>query len=474
MRALWVATLLALFASMVLPVAADERDDRVIEPGFVFAVAFPASEGQSALLVQATSWRAESYHYILTISNLSPWPLADILVLDRYFPPDPDVELSQSWDIPLLDPGQTASIALRYDEGPIEDGCHQLELSWGEGWSAVLMDCGETGTSTMWEIVATEEMATYPSDELLTLPEPTRGSKLGLHVTRNSDTAIMALVEEAQPAVIVAVGDLGWLADVKEVSPNTITIGRLEEVDQTLTGDPVERAQAFVDGHAGQYLANPGVDYWLGWNEPGIDGPEQMAWYAEFESARVLALADIGLKAAIGNFSTGTPEADEFAAFLPAIMAAKHYQGILALHEYAAPSMRDGVGHGIPGIDASPEAGALTLRYRYWYETYLRHNDLVIPLVITEAGIDGGVLAAQHVGYAGWETFTGEQPEGVASITLDDYLVDLDWYDNELRRDPYVYGFAVFNIGDPTGQWASFDLTDELGYLSSIALSKAE
>ncbi|NLX35770.1 MAG: hypothetical protein GXY68_03665, partial [Chloroflexi bacterium] len=71
-------------------------------------------------------------------------------------------------------------------------------------------------------------------------------------------------------------------------------------------------------------------------------------------------------------------------------------------------------------------------------------------------------------------TFTGEQPEGVASITLDDYLVDLDWYDNELRRDPYVYGFAVFNIGDPTGQWASFDLTDELGYLSSIALSKAE
>ncbi len=469
-----LAALLALLALLASPVAADEWDERAIEAGFVYAVAFPEPDGDTVLLVQGTSWLADGYYYVLTLSNLSPWPLADILVLDRYFPPDPDIELSQSWEIALLDPGQTASIALRYEEGPLSDACHQLEMSWGEGWSAVLMDCGETGTSTMWEIVTSEEMATYPSSEPLTLAEPGGRSKLGLHVTRNSDAAIMAFVEDAQPAVIVAVGDLGWLSDVKEVSPDTITIGRLEEVDQTLTGDPVERAREFVNGHAGQYLANPGVDYWLGWNEPGIDGPDQMAWYAQFESERVLAMAEIGLRAAIGNFSTGTPEADEFAAFVPAIMAAKNNQGILALHEYAAPSMREGVGHGIPGLDASLDAGALTLRYRYWYETYLRHNDLVIPLVITEAGIDGGVLTSLPGDYAGWETFAGEQPEGMQRITLDDYLVDLDWYDNELRRDPYVYGFAVFNVGNPEGEWASFDLTSELSSLTSIALSKGE
>ncbi len=114
------------------------------------------------------------------------------------------------------------------------------------------------------------------------------------------------------------------------------------------------------------------------------------------------------------------------------------------------------------------------MRYRYWYETYLRHNDLVIPLVITEAGIDGGVLTSLPGDYAGWETFASEQPEGMQRITLDDYLVDLDWYDNELRRDPYVYGFAVFNVGNPEGEWASFDLTSELSSLTSIARSKGE
>jgi len=317
-------------------------------------------------------------------------------------------------------------------------------------------------------------MATYPPEAPLSLAEPTGSSKLGVHVTRNSDPAIMAFVEASQPAVVVALGDLGWLADVKKVSPGTITVGRLAEEDQTLAGDPAQRARAFVDAHAGQYLANPGVDYWLGWNEPGIDSVEQMAWYADFERERVVALAEIGLKAAIGNFSTGTPEPDEFVAFLPAIAAAKEHGGILALHEYSAPSMMDGLGHGLPGLETNADACSLTLRYRYWYETYLRHNDLVIPLIVTEAGIDGGVLRGS-AGVSGWQSLSGDDvPSGITAITLDDYLADLDWYDNELRRDPYVLGFAVFNVGDADGEWASFDLTSSLSKLALIRLQKAE
>lgn len=469
---LLVALLLALLAG-ALPVAADENDLRAVEAGFVYAVQFPEPAAQSALLLQATSWVSDAYFYVLTITNLSPWPIAQFNLLDRYFPPDPTIELSQLWEIELLEPGQSESIALRYDQGPLADACHQLELSWGQGWSTVLMDCGGPSTATLWEIAANEEMATYPPEEPLTVPDPSGASKLGLHVTRNADPAIMAFVEDAQPAVITGVGDLGWLADVKEVSPHTITVGRFEEVDQSLNGDPVTRAREFVNLHAGQYLANPGVDYWLGWNEPGIDGPEEMSWYAEFERERVIAMAEIGLKVAIGNFSTGTPEADEFAAFLPAIAAAKQRQGVLALHEYSAPNMREGIGHGIPGLEAHPEAGSLTLRYRYWYETYLRYNDLVLPLIITEAGIDGGVLQEYGGAYAGWDTFTGELPEQVQGITLEEYLRDLDWYDNELRRDPYVIGFAIFNTGDAGGKWASFDVTAQLDSLAAICYSKS-
>src|SRR5690606_458457 len=100
--------------------------------------------------------------------------------------------------------------------------------------------------------------------------------------------------------------------------------------------DPAAQARAYVQAAAWAYRANPGVDYWLGWNEPGIDEIGQMQWYADFEAERIVAMAELGLKAAIGNFSTGTPEPAEFEAFLPAIRVAKEYGAVLALHEYSA------------------------------------------------------------------------------------------------------------------------------------------
>ncbi len=78
-----LAALLALLALLASPVAADEWDERAIEAGFVYAVAFPEPDGDTVLLVQGTSWLADGYYYVLTLSNLSPWPLADILVLDE-------------------------------------------------------------------------------------------------------------------------------------------------------------------------------------------------------------------------------------------------------------------------------------------------------------------------------------------------------------------------------------------------------
>jgi hypothetical protein len=234
------------------------------------------------------------------------------------------------------------------------------------------------------------------------------------------------------------------------------------------SGDPITRAQEFVVGHAARYLANPGVDYWLGWNEPGIDSTWQMDWYASFEAERARLMTALGLKVAVGNFSTGTPEANEFAAFLPAIEAAKSYGGVLALHEYSAPTMMDGVGLAIPGQEAEADSGALTLRYRYWYEHYMAPAKLVIPLVVAEAGIDGGVLSAQSVAVGGWRDIEATSEEqGLGS-----YLTQLSWYDDELRRDPYVIGFAVFNAGDASGRWASFDVTNELGALAEQMLEK--
>ncbi len=451
-------------------------DPILIEPDVLISSPISPPQGESAvLLVQGTSWAGETYHYILTLANASPWPLDSIYLLDRYFPDDPlSEEQATEWPLGRLEAGQAASFVVNVPEGSFDQACHQIEMRWSEGWSAILMDCSAPPATTIWEIPLSAEMAVYPPQPSLTAAEPTGPSKLGLHVTGSTSPRIMEFIEAAKPAVIVVVGDLGLLAEIKRVSPNTVTLGRLLQGDQSMTGDPREKAREFVLANAGQYLANPGADYWLGWNEPDVSQPWQMAWYASFEEERAVAMAELGLKVAIGNFSTGTPEPERFLEFLPAIKAAKQYGGILALHEYSAPTMQSGLGAGLPGLEGKEHYGALTLRYRYWYDHYLQANDLVIPLVISEAGIDGGVLRSQGVTLGGWRDFRSVERlgAGMQPLTLDDYLAQLSWYDDELRRDPYVIGFAVFNVGDRQGEWASFDLTDELPLLVPIVKAK--
>lgn len=420
------------------------------------------------LLLQATFVPATSPRYVVTMSNLSSWDLYSLFVLDRFFAPESEDEQSAEWFVDVLPAGESVSHVFAYQEADPLACCHQIEMNWSEGWSAFVVDQGEGSRTTLWSVPLSAEMAFVVEEEPLSFDYSDGRSKLGLHVTRNSDPNIMAFIKDAQPAVLVGVGDLGWLTEAKEISPGTITLGRFDEVDQTLTGDPAERAQQFVMAHAARYLANPGVDYWLGWNEPGIDSPADMAWYASFEAERAELMAALGFKVAVGNFSTGTPEADEFAAFLPAIQAAKAHGGVLALHEYSAPTMMEGVGQGIPGHDAEVDSGSLTLRYRYWYEHYLAPARLVVPLVVTEAGVDGGVLVAQKAGLGGWQDFEESGPEG----SLAGYIEQLSWYDDELRRDPYVIGFAVFNAGDASGRWGSFDVTADLGAILQMVSQK--
>lgn len=470
---------LVILAAAMPVILARAGDVAVIDAEILLSSPIAAQPPASTLSLQATFLAGEELQYVLTLSNLSPWPLADVAVLDRCFAPDSERELSHLWEPDRLEPGQAASVVIRYDPAELDgealgDVCHQIELNWSSAWSTFLMDCPGLGNTTLWQIPLSEEMAVYEDVVTLplSLPEPVGRSKIGLHVTRNSSPAIMHFVEQAQPAVIVGVGDLGWLADVKAVSPSTITLGRFEEKGQYFSGDPVQRAQEFVVSHAGRYLANPGVDYWLGWNEPGIGNEWQMQWYAAFEAERARLMHELGLSVAVGNFSTGTPEPELFAAFAPALLAAKEYGGLFALHEYSAPTMLHGIGAAVPGHDAEDDFGALTLRYRYWYENYLGPANLVVPLVITEAGIDGGVLRGQDPPLAGWRDFDGALAEELTVQTLDSYLAEISWYDDELRRDPYVLGFALFNAGDSDGQWASFDITDELGSFATVALSK--
>jgi hypothetical protein len=296
-------------------------------------------------------------------------------------------------------------------------------------------------------------------------------SKLGIHVVRNNDPAIMEFVRRSQPAVVKAVDDVGFLEEVKQASPRTITIGRLTAPHQHYGGEPEEAAQEFVAAQLAQYQANPFVDYWEGWNEPDPN-LENMAWYARFEQERIRLLAGHGFKAAIGGFATGVPEMDEFELFVPAVETAVEYAAILSLHEYSAPDMTYLYGSPLPGYPAYPDRGALTFRYRWYYREILEPRNLVIPLVISEAGIDGiigGRPGPNGLGWADFATYWVQQ--GWADTGEAAFIKQLNWYDNGVRQDGYVIGFTIFTAG-AIAQWEPYNINSILPQLGDYVISQ--
>ncbi len=282
-------------------------------------------------------------------------------------------------------------------------------------------------------------------------------SKLGVHVITNNDPRIMDFVRAARPAVMKAVGDFGFLEEVKRLSPYTITIGRFEARSQDMVGNPEEEARKFVADQMQYYQANRFVDYWEGWNEPDPN-LNRMSWYARFEAERVRVLAQYGFRAAIGGFPAGVPEMDEFMLFVPAIETALQYGGILTLHEGSAPVIYQGYGTDLPGFPFHADRGALSLRYRWYYREILEPAGLVIPLVVSELGVDGIIGNRPGPSGLGWRDFSDYWVRhGIGRTGVDAYLNQLAWYDAEVRQDGYVIGFAVFTAGGGD-RWRTYDV----------------
>ena len=276
-------------------------------------------------------------------------------------------------------------------------------------------------------------------------------SRLGVHVVENNHEGIMNFVRFARPAVMKSVDSLGFLREVKEVSPSTVTVGRVDDIFiQNYIGEPEEAAQDYVNKHLRTYRLNPGVDYWEGWNEPD-PGMQWMSWYARFEQERVRLMARHGFRSAIGGFPPGVPEVEEFRLFVPAVETAIRYGGIMTLHEgdVSTGDMRYLYGSALPGYPYYPDRGGMAFRYRWFYREILEPAGLAIPLVISE------------LEFAGWDT------------TSADNLVynQLAWYDAEARKDPYVIGFAVFTAG-ANGQWKEFDLNPVMSQLTDYVNSQ--
>lgn len=341
-----------------------------------------------------------------------------------------------------------------------------------------------TSTPTITPVLPTETPTPTPTNtptatatryvrELPDLPptDELGPSKLGIHVVRNNNPLIMEFVRRAQPAVIKAVDDLGFLTEVKEVSPRTITVGRHSLDTQDYSGNPEEAAQKFVEKYLHIFQSNPGVDYWEAWNEPDPNY-NNMIWYSRFEQERVRQMAKHGFRCAIGGFSTGVPEMDEFQLFLPAIDVAMQHGGVLSLHEYGAPDMYYLYGDPLPGYPAYPDRGSLTFRYRWFYREFLEPAGMVIPLIITEAGIDGIIGNRPGPSGLGWADFQEYwEDQGLGETGVEAFINQLAWYDAGVRQDGYVIGFTIFTAGG-FDYWEKYNINPILPELTDYVISQ--
>jgi len=321
-----------------------------------------------------------------------------------------------------------------------------------------------------------------------TFPELT-ASKLSVHVVRNEDPQVMQMVRQAHPRLIKAVDDVGWLAEVKQVSPGTIIIGRFTDVksdtleEWTETKDPQTAAREYVAAHLERYRRNPAVDFWEGWNEFSAVPPESWVWFARFEAERACLMQAHGLRAAVGGFPPGTPEYGEMALFAPALEAAHRCGGIFTLHEGVMPIIGCGVSATdpevrIPGAPDFPgvAVGYMTVRYRYWYEGFLKPRGVGdLPLVISELALGGFVedSPCNGPGGADWKSFQKWWvQQGVAGTGPEAYMKVLAWYDQLMREDPYVLGATIFTAGaiSPELNWNDFDVHEVLPLLTDHLL----
>jgi hypothetical protein len=293
-------------------------------------------------------------------------------------------------------------------------------------------------------------------------------TRLGLFISRN-DPRIFDLLSTGNVAIIKTLEyDPNFVTDIKKLSPKTLLIGRIDLPQLDLAGltDPRGAARAFADRLlpiATEPRRKAAIDAWEAYNEPVAETPEHMARLAELEAERTRLLAAQDIRSVVGNFSTGTPPLELWPHFRPALEAALRYRGYLGLHEYSAPTMQFGTPQDPLGWGADPaQEGWLTLRYRKVYRGYLAPNKLVLPLVITETGVDGAVANRPGPAAQGWMDFRQYWDElGMGKDAAGNYVEQLAWYDSCLRQDEYVLAAAIFAAAASPG-FETYEVLDEV------------
>lgn len=219
-----------------------------------------------------------------------------------------------------------------------------------------------------------------------------------------------------------------FVNQLREFLPNAFIVGRVYFAEQPLD-NPEQRGIEVADEVA--KWAEPYrdvIDAWVSYNEPVSHND-----YAGYQAYNKLQVAFAhrlqdhhGLAAVAGNDPPGAVEPADYPKYFGEAIRASRYFGV---HAYSGPDEL--------ALNA-PDAKYYALRYRLIHDELEKAGIKDVPMVLTEVGLGPG-----------WRGKVSE--EAMAN--------DFMWLADELEKDSYVKGMAIFGIFD-SEHWWDFNIKD--------------
>ena len=240
-------------------------------------------------------------------------------------------------------------------------------------------------------------------------------TKMGVGVYNHGGGHLIDLLFRTQPTIILLMDpDPVFAKEVRRWFPKAFIVGRRFFPQQPLD-NPAFRGEQIADNVAALALPLKGVvNAWMSYNEPVSSGDyEAYKLYNTFQVAFARKLqGTYGVDAVAGNEGRGVVGPEDYPKYFAEAIRESKYFGIHAYPPEQAGSMK-------------AEADWYVLRYRRIYQALEQAGIKHGPFIITESGL-----------WAGHRGYTTEQ--GFAD--------DLIWFTDELEKDPYVLGHAIYGI----------------------------